>query len=366
MKKFSVRFASIIIALAVMLTPALSCSASSTDSFENLMKYLQFNEEHNFSNSIDVTMDEATKEICDRIDEASPLDLELLVGNLPKLQPIARFFSGVLGINTPEFHKKLNDAAMEYYHTGNDTAGLFLQLAGVFIGVLDSMEIHLEPTKENESQFILNLNYLDGVEQIHIPSIYYDSQTGEVYGRSDKGIADIGYNFNLEDMLVYAPNDCWMRDTGFCVEYDILANGLGMFDYDTRRFYFEYGDKEWLIQAWKGNYVISNGAEIGVYNRDKIKFGTYYDVVTDKERLDMSISLYRSGDLLFSTEKKPTWWANGFQLSDEIYEADELTLCGEITFENEEMLQAFVNAVQNERHNDVKFSVNGLTVSVEW
>lgn len=366
MKKISVKIISIVIALITVLSPALICSASSTRAFENYIKTIEFKNKYGIGSFCEVTMDDETKEICRIISEKSSFDIELIINSLPKIQPVSRFISGILGINFPSLHKKIYDSAISCYNDRNDAAGIFLQLLSMYIGVVDRLDIVLEPLTGSVSQFVIYIQYLDGIYERYVPSVYYNTVTGDFYGRDEKGFAALGYDFNINDMVVSAPNNCWMRDTGFCVEYDILANGLGMFDYDTRRFYFDYGDKEWLIQMWKGNYVVSNGSEIGTYNRDKSKIGTYYDVVTDEERLNVSMSLYHSGDLLFSTEKKPTWWANGFQLSDELYEAEELTLCGEITFENEEMLQAFVNAVQNEKHNDVKFSVNGLTVSVEW
>lgn len=60
-----------------------------------------------------------------------------------------------------------------------------------------------------------------------------------------------------------------------------------------------------MIELWKGQYGITTGAEIGIYNTasDDIKTkqftGTYYDCASDDERLDMSFVLRKNGKVLF-------------------------------------------------------------------
>ena len=58
---------------------------------------------------------------------------------------------------------------------------------------------------------------------------------------------------------------------------------------------FSYGGKRWLIELWKGQYGITTGGEIGIYNTkrediDHEKFkGTFYENIQDDERLLLSV-----------------------------------------------------------------------------
>jgi hypothetical protein len=121
-----------------------------------------------------------------------------------------------------------------------------------------------------------------------------------------------------------------------------------------------------MIQAWKGMYVAANGAEIGVYNRTPGVIGTYYNCAGDEDMLNMGFDLYHDDELLFSRPESRHWWVNGFQLSKELYFADELTLKFTVEMKDEDMLAAFTRAVDREIHRDVKYSVDGLKVCLVW
>ena len=366
MNSIAKKIIALTLSLLLIFAPTLSCCAASTESYYRLKNLTEFKEEHGLSNSYDVTMDEMTKELCDAICEVSDLDLELFVTNLPKLQPIARFFSGILGINNVKLHQKLYDSAQALYLVGDNNTAHIYHIMALFVGVLNGFDISLVQIGENLYEFYLHIYYLDGIEEDLGTGVIYDTESGIIHGRSDQGMANIGFNFDVHNMMVYADNNCWMRKTGFCVEYDIAANGLGLFDYDTRRFYFSYDGREWLIQMWKGNYILANGAEVGIYNRDESKIGTFYNVVSDDERMNTSLELWHGDELLFALEEKPTWWANGFQLNKNIYDAEDLTIKWKMTFPNEEMLSAFVTGMNNEQHQDFNFEIDGLSIYVIW
>ena len=138
------------------------------------------------------------------------------------------------------------------------------------------------------------------------------------------------------------------------------------FNYNTRRFKFEYDGLEWMIQIWKGNYIITNGAEVGLYNREASKWGTFYNCVTDEEMLDMSMQVCAGDKVLVNKPLQKHWWINGFNLSGRMYFPSTLTLKFSIVMPDEAMLDAFCESIDNHHRSDVSYTVDGLTGNVVW
>ena len=83
-------------------------------------------------------------------------------------------------------------------------------------------------------------------------------------------------------------------------------------NYSTERIYFNYDNKDWMIQIWKGQYGMTAGAEIGIYNKtDKIM---QYDCASEDEFLEMSFILYNQGDEMFRRGPEEHWWLTGFKV----------------------------------------------------
>ena len=159
-----------------------------------------------------------------------------------------------------------------------------------------------------------------------------------------------------------------MRDFGFCFFYDFFCyiSPNWMWHYTTRRFKFNYAGKEWIIQIWKGSYLITNGGEIGLYNRPPEKFGSYYDCASDEDLLEMSMTISHGSDVLFSLDPVQHWWLNGFKMSKEQYRPSELTMDAKIVMRDEEMLRAFCKAIDRNYRRDVSYTVEDLTVHILW
>lgn len=169
-------------------------------------------------------------------------------------------------------------------------------------------------------------------------------------------------------MMTYATVNCWMRNFGFCVFYDIAANSMPIFfKYDTRRFHFDYDGLEWLIQIQKGNYLVANGGEVGLYNRspDK-KFGTYYDCASDDQMLEMSLQIYAGDNLIVNQPPQLHWWVNGFALNKTMYLPSSLTMKFSIVMPDAEMLHAFCKSIERNYMGDVSYTVEGQTIYVVW
>src|SRR5690348_3361555 len=89
-------------------------------------------------------------------------------------------------------------------------------------------------------------------------------------------VFDLGFIYATEDPdnpdpttwdFIYSRQDAWQRGVGYSWAYDKAAP-LSRMILDCEPLYFTYDGKQWLIELWKGQYVIECGGEIGVYNRE--------------------------------------------------------------------------------------------------
>ncbi len=316
----------------------------------------------------DVTLDDATQAICDEIKDYCGLDIELLVTNLPDVNEPVRLVNRTFHLDTAALRSKMNELRDNFYQQGDRPMGLLCYFLGAYLSGFEKCDITLEPTESfpGEYEFVLNVLYTDGEVEKVWTGAFFDPQAGEFHGRNDQGLATMGFNFSLPEMLVYATVHCWMRDFGFCFGYDLFCYTTPFFNYRTRRFKFEYEGREWMIQIWKGRYLLANGAEVGLYNRDRGRIGTYYDCAADDELLSMSFSLYHGDELLFSRAEQKHWWANGFKLTPRPCSPGDLTMKFTIEMKDEDMLKAFCEALEQNAHHDFAYSTDGLKVSVCW
>ncbi len=313
-----------------------------------------------------VTLDAQVKEICDEIKADSLLDIESMVTNLPDVSAPARVINKVMILDNGRFSEAMFALRDKCYAADQVTLGKVFYFIGAYFKTFTGCNIVIEEQPDGRNEFIIYLTYEDGsVDALH-SSAFYDPETGLFYGKDDKGMFDIGFNFEMSDMVVYATINCWMRNFGFCLAYDIFSYTTPFYYYNTRRFKFYYAGKEWMIQIWKGRYMVANGAEVGVYNRFPGLIGSYYNCVSDEDMLNMSFDLYHDDELLFSRPECKHWWINGFQLSKTLYDAGELTLKFTVEMKDEAMLKAFTKAVKRELHRDVTYQVDGLKVYLVW
>lgn len=195
--------------------------------------------------------------------------------------------------------------------------------------------------------------------------IFFDEGTDDVLNE----IVEIsGYAYNPEQDIFYSRIDAWQRDFGYCRLYDEGAAPLGMI-IDCEPIYFQYDDRRWLIELWKGQYALTTGGEIGVYvtegpDLDIPDFfnGTFYNCVSDDDILKMSYSLEKNGNTLFTREDKH-WWLTGFMIG-EFSEPSELIMELNITLKDERMRDAFVKGLKNANYLDDEIFQNGNTVSI--
>jgi hypothetical protein len=186
------------------------------------------------------------------------------------------------------------------------------------------------------------------------------------YQDLNKTIESAGYAYDEKQDIFYSIMDPWQRSLGYCRLYDEAASPLGMI-IDCEPIYFEYGGKSWMIELWKGQYDLTTGCEIGIYTTEdpdnKIPgIGTFYQCASNADRLKMSYTLIKNGEILFTREGKH-WWLTGFKLG-EFSEPSELDMNARITLKDKSMCNAFVKGLKGAGYAEDKFEIKGNTVSL--
>ena len=151
----------------------------------------------------------------------------------------------------------------------------------------------------------------------------------------------------------------WQKEFGFAGVYDFMAPYVQM-DYDSVRVFFTYDDQDFMVQLWKGEYLLFHGCEIGVYHRDadglKKDAYTLYNAADQKYWMTMDMGLYHQkeeGDadedyeLLFKRPVDKYWWCTGFVPGRlrESKPADELRMEATITFLDSTMAGLFADGL---------------------
>lgn len=312
-------------------------------------------------------MDDMLVDICADVAEKSGFDVHLVGSNLPAVNNCAEFVSGVLNVDTVALRDAFYEKRYEMDEQGNWVMACLYYFLGMYFSVIEECQAYCVLTEEeNVYEIHLKITLRDGAVEDFGTGMLINTETSTMYGRDGNGFLGLGFNFNYEELLVYTMVNVWMRDFGFTMFYDIFCYTTPLFFYNTRRIKFDYEGKEWMIQIWKGNYLVSNGAEVGIYSREPGSIGTYYDCATDEQMMEMSMKLWHGDDLILERPKMLHWWLTGFKVSDRLYPASSMTLEFSIDMMDEEMLNAFCEAVENHYRKDMTYTVDGLTVNVVW
>ncbi len=162
-------------------------------------------------------------------------------------------------------------------------------------------------------------------------------------------INPLGYTYNAKCDFFSSTIDAWQRAYGYSSAYDKLAPFFNMI-FENLPVYFNYDDRTWLIELWKGQYGINTGSELGIYNIDRIvppgKYQcTHFKVVSNNEMLDTCTYLIRRKNRhQFACNCEKHWWNTMFKMGM-FTRPSELSLCTSITFPNATMMNAFIDAL---------------------
>ena len=315
-----------------------------------------------------VTMSDDLAEMCDLVTEASGFDLLGTMQHIPKTLGTLTALKRAVHPDLSAFRQKVFSLCDEVRAKGHTGAATLLYLFGVFFSVVDDMSIYtVEGENENELVVLMDVTYRDGTTETVDPDIVINTETNTAYAKQGFGVSGSGFEVDLDKLVVYTVVNSWQRNYGFYLGYDLSSDSNPVFNYNTRRFKFDYAGKAWMIQIWKGNYaLVTNGAEVGVYNRAPGKIGTFYNAAADEDMLVMSMDVYHGDELIISRGPELQWWMTGFKLTKQLYVPSSLTLKFSIEMKDDDMLKAFTDAIEKEANHDVSYTVDGLTVYGTW
>ena len=181
---------------------------------------------------------------------------------------------------------------------------------------------------------------------------------------------------------------CVQANFGYNRLYDWGAQLID-FSIDTARMKFDYGEKEYMIQIWKGQYISGEmgtvGGEVGLYTRPKGTVSTigHYNCAPYEEWLNMEMTVLwdeeGNGNYIPQLTRAYAlhWWPTGFvfgQLENK-KDSDPLRVLCRITFNEEGMAQAFAQALAQEGFESVSsfdptvkdtFKIHGNDVIFIW
>lgn len=208
---------------------------------------------------------------------------------------------------------------------------------------------------ENLKKSILELkNNIDSSQDIE--SVLYDS------------INQAGFDYDNEQGIFYSRIDAWQYDYGYCRVYDEFSAPLSMI-FDCEPIYFNYNNKRWLIEFWKGQYGICTGVEVGVYASERTIYNEtidsknlFYDKISSKEFLNISIVARKNGEVIFERKDKH-WWVTGFILG-EFSEPNELSVDINITLINEDMRDSFIQGLNYAGYSNEEIKINNNSIGI--
>lgn len=170
-------------------------------------------------------------------------------------------------------------------------------------------------------------------------------------------IAPYGFLYEYNQDYFYSRKNSWQREMDYVKAYDKLASFMNMV-FDCEPIHFFYDGREWMIELWKGQYGITTGAEIGVYQKRDWR----YVSVSDAEMLNMRFVLYRKGRIILCRQGRH-WWLTGFKLGM-FSRRKDLVMVAEIGFPTMEMTESFLAACRRLGYSEKQLSCSGRSVLI--
>lgn len=202
-------------------------------------------------------------------------------------------------------------------------------------------------------------------------SIFFESSyvPDSPYGESTMAAAGVlGFLYDPYANCFYTASDPWQRVIGYNELFDIFAPGIAI-SFDTARVKFDYGNKNWMLQFWKGQYGFAfYGAEIGIYTKPKDRALDHYNCASDDEKLMMSMDLYNSGVHKFSRPYGSYWWCTGFIPGNILGAYHNLRVYARVTMKDYDMLLAVKRALDSDEVSGegIIYDINGLNIYISY
>ncbi len=203
---------------------------------------------------------------------------------------------------------------------------------------------------------------LGNIPQIDWEGTYEDIQAATTPEKMREYLHMAGYEYDEKQQIFYTHLNPWQRQMGFTDGYDLAAPLTNMW-YLTLKVDFSYGDYDWRLQWWKGQYGVLEGAELGVYTRDIGSNLNFYDCAADENLLKMEMEYYQStakynkGDRLFIRKEQEHWWLTGFKFG--VTEPTKCVVVATLYARDADMADKIEEGLQNV--TDEKGNWNGFT-----
>lgn len=158
-----------------------------------------------------------------------------------------------------------------------------------------------------------------------------------------------GYAYVPSQDVITSRTDAWQREYGYSAFYDKAASHFGMI-IDALPIYFNYDNRTWLIELWKGQYGINTGCEIGVYYADRILSKhelkhTLFKSVRNEDMPWLSFNFYNSvKNKEIAQLSAKHWWLTAFKPGLPSIPS-HLSISACITLHSSQMAAAFANAL---------------------
>ncbi len=178
-----------------------------------------------------------------------------------------------------------------------------------------------------------------------------------------------GYSYDFQSDTFFSIHDAWQRKMGYTRIYDEAAAPMSMI-IDCEPIYFQYDNKRWLIQFWKGQYGMTTGGEVGVYYTDELDSRiqeidlNWYQCAEDDEMLKMDFVLVKDRKSIIK-RTDVHWWLTGFKLG-EFSNPDQLSMYLSINLKNKEMRDEFIKGLNKAGYRDNEIIVFGNSVGLEF
>lgn len=179
-------------------------------------------------------------------------------------------------------------------------------------------------------------------------------------------VKPLGYKYLISQDIFTSTKDAWQKYYGYTELYDKAAPYANMI-FDCQPVYFNYDEKTWLIEFWKGQYGINTGSEVGIYHADTIvppeQLGTtLFSAVSEPDFLDIRTSLFDKGTQIAELNTSH-WWLTIFSMG-RFSQPGNLTLNVSIRFPDLEMRDAFIDGLFRAGYNRDDLYIRFTTVTV--
>jgi len=158
--------------------------------------------------------------------------------------------------------------------------------------------------------------------------------------------------------VYHAGFDCWQSIFGFNDVYNKVFDIATSMDSAKFEFTSTSDGKNYMLWAWKGNYLnLGAGAELGIY---------YESIIPGHWGVDKDLAMEMSLELEYTNPKtarkttlftykpnKAQWWITGFEPKKQGVDSKNLRATYTITFNNKTMFNDFLKSDDYLRNTDI-------------